>query len=434
MPRLLSAYLVVLLTLLTGCAGKPLEPPRYKSVDELGECYPGECVEAKLAFRHWANAPYYKGRMIYHCDPGSELDGPPDPEVTRLIFVVHGKVGDSPASLLRLETPPGLYQLRGVVNALRRAQTLDRQIDPQRVAIIAPTFQPIEEWQPYTDEDPRVWTWKHSSYNWGTQAQEQKKAGVVRAEPVSSFDVIDEFLRAALIKFPSLDSIVLVGHSAGGQTIHRYAYAGVGVTEHLEAEGVHVRYMPANGGAYAFPLPVRRMPRGRRSVPKGPGRGDTLDWVFAQPSGCDDHDRWGFGLSRLHKHERLVRAAEYAIETYLRPVNRKLARKGRSDEVGGPNWSRAARAALTLQYASRDIWHFQAATDLDASYQDSCASLLQGRSRFERFSNFQQLWIEQLGIDAPNMHFVALEDAAHPHSSRVVYASEAGIHVLFGGM
>ena len=424
--------LLLLLATLTGCAGRQLEAPAYKPVEELAQCRPDECVEAKLRFRHWADAPYHRGRMIYHCDPGSELDGRADPGVTRLIFAIHGVVGSTPQKLAELSVDPGVYQLRSVTNALRRAHQLDPSLDPARIAIIAPTFQRTKQWQPYTDEDPRVWTWTRSTFNAGSLAKaRESRSGVVKAEAVSSFDVIDEFLRAALIKFPNLDTVVLVGHSTGGQTVHRYALAGVGVHEHLEAEGIAVRYMPANPGGYAFPLPVRKMPPGQRSVPPGPGRGDTRTWRFGAPRGCKDHDEWGAGLSELEGSDRATRAANYAIEHYLRPVNRKLARKGLADEIGGKTWTQAARAALILQYASREIWHFQAATDRAESYGTSCRATLQGRSRFERFSNFQQLWVEKLGVPAPRLHFVALEDAIHPHASRPVYASEAGIHVLF---
>lgn len=424
--------LALLLLVVTSCAGKQLGPPRYKSADELQRCRPDECVEAKLAFRHWANAPHYRGRMIYHCDPGSELDGRPDPAVRRLIIAIHGVIGTEPAKLAERTLPPGLQQLRNVANALRIAQRSDPQLDPDAIAIIAPTFQRDQQWQPYTDEDRRIWTWKQSSFNSGYQAMDREnKLGWVKAERVSSFDVIDEFLRAALIKFPRLETIVLVGHSSGGQTVHRYALAGVGVHERIVHEGIALRYMPANGGGFAFPTGARKLPPGQTTVRRGAGSSDNHSWRFARPRGCEGYDDWGFGLGDIASHERLTRAASYAIDHYLRPRDRKLARQAVLDGVGGKTWTKAARQALRLQYASREIWHFQAATDRDVSYSDDCRVRLQGRSRFERFSNFQQLWTEQTEIPASSLHFVALTDAAHPHSSRVVYASEAGIHTLF---
>lgn len=425
--------LLCMLCSLLGCAARNAAPPRYKPVEDLKKCYPGECVEAELKFRHWANAAHYRGRMPYHCDPGSELDGRPDPNITRMIFVVHGVVGASPESLARLDTPPGLFQFRNVVNALRLAQKRDRSVDPGTLAIVAPNFQRTEEWQPYTDEDQRMWTWKNSSYLSGTEAEyREAMSGLVKADAVSSFDVMDEFLRAAVVKFPNLEDIVVVGHSAGGQFVHRYVWMGVGVHEQLEAHGIHVRYVPANPGAYAFPIWQRKTPPGRSSVPRGPGRGDMHGWNWITPRGCKNWDDWGWGLADLSKADgdRPIRAANYAIEHYLRPQNRPLARKALR-EIGSDIWHRAARQALTLMYATREVWHIQAATDHENTYPESCRTSLQGRSRYERFINFQEAWTTKLGIHAPNLHFVALENASHPHSSRVVYASDAGIHLLF---
>jgi hypothetical protein len=424
--------LLFALVVSSGCAGRKSAGPAYPSADELSQCESGECVEAELSFRHWADSEHHRGHMPYHCDPGSELDGPPNADVTRMIFVVHGVIGITPEELARLRVPPGLLQLRNVNNALRRAQTLDDTLDPESIAIVAPSFQRTTHWQPYTDEDRRNWTWQGTLWNTGVRAVANETfTGIIRAESVSSFDVFDEFMRAALIKFPNLEHLIIVGHSAGGQAVHRYALLGVGIHERLESEGIHVRYMPANPGLYAFPLQVRKMPPGRTSVTPGIGAGDTGDWQWGAPRGCKGYDDWGYGLGELGKADgdRTMRAANYAIEQYLRPVDRKLARQAMR-EPGSRIWAEAARHALRLQYASREVWHIQAANDHESAFDTNCRATVQGRSRWERFSNFQEAWTRLVGLPAPNLHFVAL-DASHPHSSRVVYASDAGMHLLF---
>ena len=428
--------MLLLLTLLfalvaSGCGNRKTKPA-YPSVDELAQCEPGECVEAELSFMHWADSEHHRGHMPYHCDPGNELDGPPNPNVTRLIFVVHGVIGITPQDLAGLNVPPGLYQLRNVQNAMKRAQKLDETIDPKTIAIVAPTFQRTTGWQPYTDEDKRNWTWQGTLWNTGTRAiANETGTGIIKAEQVSSFDILDEFMRAALIKFPNLEHLIIVGHSAGGQTVHRYALLGVGIHERLESEGIHIRYMPANPGLYAFPMQLRKMPPGRSSVTPGIGRGDTTDWQWGAPKGCKGYDDWGYGLGALTRADgdRAVRAANYAIERYLRPIDRKLARQAMRDE-GGSAWQEAARKALRLQYASREVWHIQAANDFESAFDTNCRATVQGRSRWERFINFQETWTKLVGIPAPNLHFVAL-DASHPHSSAVVYSSDAGVHLLF---
>lgn len=438
MPRALSLLCCALVWLVgagLGCA-RTTSLPRYRPVAALQQCAPEECVETELKFRHWADAPHHRGRMPYHCTPGAELDGRPNPAVTRMIFVVHGVVGQTPQDFAGLDIAPGLFQLRSVTNALRRAEALDPTLDPASVAIIAPTFQRSDQWQPYTDKDPRVWTWKASTYNTG-RAAEQREAmsGIVKAQAVSSFDVLDEFLRASVVKFPNLQDIVIVGHSAGGQFVHRYVWMGVGVHEQLEGRGINLRYVPANPGSYAFPLWQRKLPRGRSRVPPGPGPGDTGSWAWTTPKTCKDWDKWGYGLSTLATAlagdggDRPIRAANYAIDHYLRPVDRRLARQALR-EPGSATWARAARQALILMYASREVWHMQAATDRASTFPEDCRATLQGRSRYERFLNLQEAWV-RVGVPSDSLHFVALDQVSHPHSSRVVYASDPGIHLLF---
>lgn len=416
-----------------GCAGHKKHEPKYPSADELVQCRTDECVEAELSFRHWADSEHHRGSMPYHCTLNDELDGPPNPRVTRMIFVVHGVIGPTPEELAHMSTPPGLFQLRNVAKAMHKAIEADPTIDPETIAIVAPSFQRTNHWQPYTDENKRNWTWQGTQWNVGQLAEPNETfTGIVKAEEVSSFDIFDEFMRAALIKFPNLEHLVIAGHSAGGQAVHRYALLGVGVHERLESEGIHVRYMPANPGLYAFPLQVRKMPPGRTSVTPGEGAGDTLDWQWGAPRGCKGYDDWGYGLGSLDRTDgdRTLRAANYAIEQYLRPVDRKLARQAMR-EPGSKIWDEAARKALRLQYASREVWHIQAATDHESAFGTNCRATVQGRSRWERFSNFQEAWTRLVGLPAPDLHFVALENASHPHSSAAVYGSEAGVHLLF---
>ncbi|MFV8754735.1 hypothetical protein ACNOYE_29665 [Nannocystaceae bacterium ST9] len=425
-----TRLLLALTLLMIGCAGRHAGP-NYKSLDELSKCRPGECVDAKLEFIHWADSEHFRGRMPYYCDPGSELDGPPDRGVTRMIFVLHGVVGDNPESIAKLVVAPGLNQFRNVVAALRIAEKSDPELRAQAIAIIAPNFQRTDEWQPWTDEDKRAWTWTRSTWNKGTRSLlREARSGAIKADSVSSFDVFDEFLRAALIKFPALEQIVVVGHSTGAQAVHRYALLGVGVHERLASEGIAIRYVVANPGAYAFPLVRRKLPPGRSTVPPGEGPGNTLDWRWGVPKGCEGWDEWGYGLEHLDGNERAVRAVDFAIDTYLREADRKLARQG-SREVGSREWDKAARQALILQYASREVWHMQASGDVEGTYGGDCPSTLQGRSRFERFSNFQEAWQTLLGVPAPGLHFVAIEGLDNQHSSRSVYGSAAGMHVLF---
>jgi hypothetical protein len=75
---------------------------------------------------------------------------------------------------------------------------------------------------------------------------------------VSSFDAIDLIL-ATLANhriFPNLKTVVIAGHSAGGQCVQRYAAVGRGV-DGLEKAGIHVRFVVANPSSYLYFSPER---------------------------------------------------------------------------------------------------------------------------------------------------------------------------------
>jgi len=87
-----------------------------------------------------------------------------------------------------------------------------------------------------------------------------RTGGPSRADAsLTSFDFVDEILRKLAKKtvFPNLQSIVVAGHSAGGQFANRYAMSN---TVHGTL-GVQVTYVVANPSSYAWPSAVRPLPQ-----------------------------------------------------------------------------------------------------------------------------------------------------------------------------
>ncbi|HEX3731487.1 MAG TPA: hypothetical protein VHU91_00980, partial [Mycobacteriales bacterium] len=68
---------------------------------------------------------------------------------------------------------------------------------------------------------------------------------------LSSFEATDEVLRALgdKAKFPNLTRITLVGHSAGGQFVQRYAAGGRAPSE---LKGISVKFVTANPSSYLY--------------------------------------------------------------------------------------------------------------------------------------------------------------------------------------
>ena len=83
-----------------------------------------------------------------------------------------------------------------------------------------------------------------------------RTGGPSMANPaLSSFDFVDEILRTLATKslFPNMNTIVVTGHSAGGQFANRYAMSN----KVHDTLGVPVSYVVANPSSYAWPDAMR---------------------------------------------------------------------------------------------------------------------------------------------------------------------------------
>jgi pimeloyl-ACP methyl ester carboxylesterase len=103
--------------------------------------------------------------------------------------------------------------------------------------------------------------------------------------PLSSFDGIDAILAllADHTRFPNLKTVVVAGHSGGGQVVQRYAVVGRG-GDALMGSGVHVRYVIANPSSYVYFSPERPVldPHGEFTfaLPKKTCFGKYDDWKY----------------------------------------------------------------------------------------------------------------------------------------------------------
>ncbi|GAA1817284.1 hypothetical protein [Actinomadura chokoriensis] len=173
-----------------------------------------------------------EGRKFAYFASGSLDD--PDPRLREAVIVVHG--------------------------ALRNAGDYYRSIKgaPHRMTI-APQF--------LTEDDVRDDPGRAEYLHWGT---EDWKGGLGR---VSSFTVMDELLRR-LEAFTGLLRVTIVGNSAGGQFVNRYAAVGRGPDDFA----VPVRFVVANPSTYLY------FDRDRR-------KGDTF-----LPHEDPEVDRWRYGF------------------------------------------------------------------------------------------------------------------------------------------
>lgn len=143
---------------------------------------------------------------------------------------------------------------------------------------------------------------------------------------VTTYDVIDELIRrfADKKKFPKMAHVVLMGHSAGGQFLSRYAAASK-----LDPAGVAVRYVVSNPSSYLY-----------------------LDASRPGPTaGCGGFNQWKYGME-----------------------NRMGYAAGLSDEAMQKNLARRDVVYLLGEYDVTPQFGFDA----------SCGAMAQGPNRLQR--------------------------------------------------
>ncbi|MEV4671531.1 hypothetical protein AB0K34_07780 [Actinomadura sp. NPDC049382] len=162
------------------------------------------------------------------------------------------------------EPRPGLTEAVVVVHgALRNAGDYFRSIEaaPHRL-VVAPQF--------LTEDDVRGRSERAHFLSWSTEGW---KGGFGE---VSSFAVMDELL-GRLSAFPELRRVTVVGNSAGGQFVNRYAAVGRGP----DGLAVPVRFVVANPSTYLYFDTCR--PKGGSFVPHGNLEVDQWRYGFGGP-------------------------------------------------------------------------------------------------------------------------------------------------------
>ncbi|MGH7623469.1 MAG: alpha/beta fold hydrolase, partial [Gemmatimonadaceae bacterium] len=233
---------------------------------------PAPCTTATAACERWVTFGGGPARsMVYSTYPLDKQNK----TVTRALIMVHG--ADRNADHY-FETAAAAGFLAGA---------LDNTI------IIAPRFAAGHD----TVATNEV-VWPRSGDSWRSGGMSTSNTSL------SSFDFVDEILRALANRkrFPNLTSIVVTGHSAGGQFANRYEMSNK-VDGTLN--GVSLTYVVANPSSYAWPAAVRPLPvgDGDPATADKEALGDTGEEVHAQftygpfdSTRAPHFDRWPAGL------------------------------------------------------------------------------------------------------------------------------------------
>ena len=115
---------------------------------------------------------------------------------------------------------------------------------------------------------------------------------------ITSFDLVDEILRKLAHKevFPSLKTIVVAGHSAGGMFVTRYEMAN----QVHNTLGVPIAYVVANPSSYAYMEAIRPTSLAYPITAASPGYMPVVPverfLPFSDARNCGTYDDWPYGF------------------------------------------------------------------------------------------------------------------------------------------
>lgn len=235
--------------------------------------------------------------------------------------------------------------------------------------------------------------------SWSCSGDSWRSGGTAASHPeLTSFDFVDRILQKLANKqtFPALRTIVVAGHSAGGQFVARYQMAN----RVHESLGVPVTYVVANPSSYAWPDATRPLPIGDAAPEAARGAWETED-VHTQFSygpfdaaACANYNRWPAGLAD--------RTGGYTVKTSDETLKRQL--------VSRPT---------TFLFGQVDTLPL-------GGFDSSCPAMAQGATRRARGEAYVKYVNEQLGAK----HAVQIVPECG-HNDRCVYTTDSVLPVIF---
>jgi pimeloyl-ACP methyl ester carboxylesterase len=224
--------------------------------------------------------------------------------------------------------------------------------------------------------------------------------GEVGNDKLTSFDFMDEIVRRLAHKevFPNLKSIVVAGHSAGGQFVIRYEMSN----QVHDSAGIPISYIVSNPSAYTYvddmrptstALPTTIAAAAPGFMPPPPAMPPPAFVPYADAKNCAGYDNWPYGLkSRIGYASRLP-----------------------DDQ-------------LKKQLAARPVTYLLGEADIlpVGVFDTSCPAMAQGPTRLARGLAFSRYVKERLGA---NHTTVVVPFCGH--SARCMFTSDVALPYIF---
>ena len=227
-----------------------------------------------------------------------------------------------------------------------------------------------------------------------------RTGGTAVGSEVTSFDIVDEILRRLTRKelFPNLKTLVVAGHSAGGQFASRYAMTSQ-VHDRLP---VKPSYLVANPSSYTYldgERPIwSALPSGLAAAAPGyvlppPANPPSSFAPYSDAHNCSGYDSWPYGMQKRNGY-----AARFGEEQ------------------------------LRKQLAARPTTYLLGELDILPLYgfDSSCSAMAQGPTRVARGLAYARHVTEKAGAQHKTLIVVACG-----HSARCVFTADPVLPLLF---
>lgn len=196
-------------------------------------------------------------------------------DIQRVILAIHNSSGDA------VKIYNSCMELINSNNNLQKG-----------TLVIAPQF--LREKQVEDIAESNLLFWKSSPF-WGSSNSTTKSAE--KNLGISAFSILTQIISDICSKktFPNVQKLTILGHSAGGQLVNRFAASNTVEFDVVRPKGIRYRYVVMNPSSYVYFSPKRSVNGSVRDFSIPP-----LEVVEKYP----DYNNYGYGLDKLYSYHK----------------------------------------------------------------------------------------------------------------------------------
>ena len=312
----------------------------FSQVEEIGES-----VFTLTQNQQTVKIPYYSSSSIYDENEG----------INRVVIVLHG-------------------QSRNANDYFDFIQEISVSIGlSQETIVFSPQFL-LGEDLTYWNLDSTYAFWSGTT-EWTGGYLSSSTTDHPRTFEISSFAIMDSIINHFLINFSTVEEVVFIGNSAGGQFVNRYAAgssnSGEGKLKYVVCAPSHYLYFDDSRSINNFQTPI--------------------DW--SNSINCNGYNNYRYGLDNLN-----------------------------------PYMNQSTKDTIRARYFRKNVIYLIGSLDYGGTTY--CASSVQGSHRFNRSTVYYQHLLEMFSVDILENQKIAIVDGVS-HDAQGLFSSDCGVYSIF---